>query len=402
MEPIRKVDVIRAGWLSIPIGPSQTMNRIIRNKDIFLGRGYDIRVFSSDIVSPREDGRSVSLKGRIKSKAATFLKRLGRYSSTASELCIKRSLYANASRLIKYYTTHSRNPDIIVFHDFFSCHCFLKHTDTCAKTILFYHNNGLMFDSLLYYYPKLGKSSYYQELLNAEQYVLSKVDKAVFVAEKGRENFLDAHIGFDVSKTLVIHNGIDDVVSWETGSGTAAHPKYRICYVGTFNLRKGQDMALRALTCIPEEKLCDIHISFIGDGDTRQSLEKYAISNGLGKYVSFCGSVKNTEIHSVMCQHNIFMLVSYEEGLPISIIEAMRAGLGIIASNVGGISELVVHGENGVLIEPDGAQLLHVLENLFRYDWVAMGKASRKRFEKEFTFAKMRDSYISMLDNICE
>ena len=94
------------------------------------------------------------------------------------------------------------------------------------------------------------------------------------------------------------------------------------------------------------------------------------------------------------------MLVSYEEGLPISIIEAMRAGLGIIASNVGGIPELVSPNENGLLIEPNGVQVQGILERLSQYNWSDMGKISRKKFEQEYTFEKMRESYCLMLDDI--
>ena len=399
-DTVREVDILRTGWLSVPIGPTQTLNRILRDKALFLNRGYDIRVFTSDIISPRRDGHSVTLKAKIKKKIKTFLMRLGRYSSAACKLCIKNSLWTNANSLVRYYIAQHHTPDIIVFHDFYSCYYYLKYANTSAKIILFYHNDGLMFDSLLYYYPKLNNSHYYQELLCRERYVLSRIDKVVFVAEKSQKNFLDAHVGFDISKTLVMHNGIDDIAWKDVEIAPVANPKYRICYVGTFNSRKGQDLVLRALAHLTKDKLQDIHISFIGDGNTRDELEKYAVSNGLGRYVTFCGSVKNSDIHSYLCRHNICMLVSYEEGLPISIIEAMRSGLGIIASNVGGIPELVSPNENGLLIEPNEVQVQDILERLSQYNWSDMGKISRKKFEQEYTFEKMRESYCLMLDNI--
>ena len=90
--------------------------------------------------------------------------------------------------------------------------------------------------------------------------------------------------------------------------------------------------------------------------------------------------------------------MSNNEGLPISIIEAMRAGLPVISTNVSGIPEQIEPLYNGLLIEPSVDELVKVLNNLPQYDWKSMGENSRKRFEKEFTFKQMMNSYCDMLD----
>ena len=116
--------------------------------------------------------------------------------------------------------------------------------------------------------------------------------------------------------------------------------------------------------------------------------------------MTFYGSVSNNDIHEKLSQEDIFILMSNNEGLPISIIEAMRAGLPVISTTVSGIPEQVRPLYNGILIEPSVKELVNVLNDLPKYDWEGMGKNSRIRFENEFTFTQMMNSYCDMLDKI--
>ncbi len=94
-------------------------------------------------------------------------------------------------------------------------------------------------------------------------------------------------------------------------------------------------------------------------------------------------------------------LMSNNEGLPISIIEAMRAGLPIISTNISGIPEQVTSFYNGILIKPIVSDLVNVLNDLSKYDWKTMGENSRKRFENEFSLPdQMLKAYCDMLDRL--
>lgn len=90
--------------------------------------------------------------------------------------------------------------------------------------------------------------------------------------------------------------------------------------------------------------------------------------------------------------------MSDNEGLPISIIEAMRAGLPIIATNVAGIPETI--DDNGFLLDLDNDALFKVLDNLDMYDWDNLGKLSRQKFEKEFLFSRMAKDYCDIMDSL--
>ena len=92
--------------------------------------------------------------------------------------------------------------------------------------------------------------------------------------------------------------------------------------------------------------------------------------------------------------------MSQNEGLPISIIEAMRAGMPIISTRISGIPELVKEEYNGFLLNPDSRELVELLKKLPLYDWEQMGINSRKRFEKEFTFSRMEKEFCDMFDTV--
>ena len=100
------------------------------------------------------------------------------------------------------------------------------------------------------------------------------------------------------------------------------------------------------------------------------------------------GIAKNPEL--ILKDYDLYALISDKEGLPIGIIEAMRAGLPILVSNVGGCSELVK--DNGYLVERgDVEDLKSKLKSLYENinSLPQLGQNSRKLYEKEFTAEKM-------------
>src|SRR5690606_25360259 len=96
---------------------------------------------------------------------------------------------------------------------------------------------------------------------------------------------------------------------------------------------------------------------------------------------------------------DIFVLPSKDEGLPISIIEAMRAGLPVIATSVAGIPEMIDHQKNGLLIQPTITSLVSALTSLNKYDWQMMGKMARRTYEEKFTLHQMIKGYCTVIKN---
>ena len=98
------------------------------------------------------------------------------------------------------------------------------------------------------------------------------------------------------------------------------------------------------------------------------------------------------DVASILANSDIFVLASRWEGFPNSILEAMRAGLPVVASGVGGVSEAVVDGQTGTIVPSGSPEALAaalgqlMADRALRREW---GDRGRQRFEAEFTFETM-------------
>lgn len=111
---------------------------------------------------------------------------------------------------------------------------------------------------------------------------------------------------------------------------------------------KGFDRVLRVVAGLPQVRLL-----IVGDGPERASLESIAGNLDLKDRVIFAGQVSKDRVLSYLRAGDVFVLNSTYEGLPHVVLEAMHAGVAVIATDVGGTGELVKHGINGLLIRPD-------------------------------------------------
>jgi len=181
------------------------------------------------------------------------------------------------------------------------------------------------------------------------------------------------------AKFATVYNGIEDCPD-RACIGTALVP--RIIMVARFSPQKAQGLLLEAIRDIETP----FELLFVGDGPDRWALEQRASETGLQDRVRFLG--QRLDIPELLASSDIFALATNWEGFPISILEAMRAGLPIVASNVDGVGEAVSDGVTGYLVPAADAnvfrnRLVRLLTdaNLRR----SMGAAGRLRFEKEFT-----------------
>jgi glycosyltransferase involved in cell wall biosynthesis len=140
-----------------------------------------------------------------------------------------------------------------------------------------------------------------------------------------------------------------------------------------------------------EGRLCFV---LIGDGPLRPECEKFISENNLINNVFLLGT--REEAAELVQDFDIFVLFSRWEGLPLTIIEAMLAGRPVVANIVGGIGELVVHQETGLLINKlDVNEAEKALVNLI-FDpekRLSMGYAGRQRARKFFSLDKMVGKY---------
>lgn len=141
----------------------------------------------------------------------------------------------------------------------------------------------------------------------------------------------------------------------------------------------------------------------VGDGPDRPHLEALNAKLGLGDRVQFLGS--RLDVPELLAQSDIFVLSSHWEGLPISIIEAMRAGLPVVASDVGGVSESVIDGVTGLISHPrDVNHLRECLQILIDSpELIAkMGQTGRESFYRDFRIEGSIKKTLEVYESVCE
>lgn len=157
-----------------------------------------------------------------------------------------------------------------------------------------------------------------------------------------------------------------------------------ITYVGRVFYGKGIIHLLEAIKNINRN---DIALVIVGDGPERKNLEKYAKKNNLNGQVLFYGSVPFKEAISILKVSDIFINPSYSEGLPTSIMEAGACGRAIIATDVGGTSEIIINERSGIIIKPYSTKLLEdALKRLLDNPELRaeLGENARKQIESKF------------------
>lgn len=198
------------------------------------------------------------------------------------------------------------------------------------------------------------------------------------------------------TKMIPIHNGMPDVPS-ELLAQPESEPPHMIM-VARFEEQKDHATLLAALAQL---KQFSWTLELIGDGPLRPAVERLAEGLGIRNRIEFVGAVD--DVAERLARAQIFVLTSRWEGFPRSILEAMRAGLPVVASDVGGVAESVADAINGYLV-PRG-DVFAVKERLQRLlidpDLrIGMGRRARQRFEKEFTFDRMFEKTISVYRDV--
>lgn len=185
------------------------------------------------------------------------------------------------------------------------------------------------------------------------------------------------------TKVVTIHNCIEDLPALHAPR-TNQQPV--LAMVARFTAGKNFALLLRAFAPLADRA----RLLLVGDGETRQAMEALTAQLGIEHAVTFLGERSDVEV--LLSEVDVFVLASESEMFPISILEAMRAEIPVIASDVGGIREAVIPGKTGVLVPAaDGASLTRTMEDAIenRQHWQSMGQQGRQAFEKQFRISEM-------------
>jgi glycosyltransferase involved in cell wall biosynthesis len=194
-------------------------------------------------------------------------------------------------------------------------------------------------------------------------------------------------------KLAIIPNGLD--LRQFKPRGHRARPR-RVAIVSNLRPEKGHDVLLAAAVEVLREEP-DARFDVVGDGTERARLESRAAALGLAGAVNFLGH--SDDVAARLAEADIFVLPSRSEAFPNVVLEAMGAGLPVVASAVGGVLEMVEHGRSGLLTPAgDHRALATSLVRLMREPDLAarLGAAARMTVEARYSFDRM----VSAFDNL--
>ncbi len=192
-----------------------------------------------------------------------------------------------------------------------------------------------------------------------EQFLIRWTDAIICVANSDLQLALDHNLA-DRDKVSVIANGINakQFKAPKESRKTRRPGKRRTTIIGTIGRlheQKGHRYLIQATAEIVKQ-LNHAEIRIIGDGNLRTELELQAQTLGLQDVVRFMGS--RTDISFQLAQMDLFVLPSLWEGMPFVLLEAMCAGIPIVATDVDGVSEILEHGKDSLLVPPRDPQSL--------------------------------------------
>ncbi|MEK0448025.1 MAG: hypothetical protein RL088_293 [Verrucomicrobiota bacterium] len=187
-----------------------------------------------------------------------------------------------------------------------------------------------------------------------------------------------------------IPNGVDTI-----RFAPGVWQKREVCeflFVGRLAPQKGVDVLFRSLASLNGAWRLRIG----GDGPERRRLGDLAKALGLHERVEFLGWVQRDDLPALYQSSDVFVFPSYDEGMPNVVLEALASGLSIVATRIAGNEQLVIHGENGLLVPPGDpaafADALRVVANdpnLRR----SMAERSRALAVTEFSWARAAAAY---------
>lgn len=262
------------------------------------------------------------------------------------------------------------------------------------KSRVIYTAHGWIFNEPL---PKF-KILFYKY---AEKLTARFKDKIICVSEFDRQAALDNKIA-PVEKLTTIHNGLEKInflpreearkklLNYSESETGNQKPKILIGSIGNLYPTKGYEYLIEAANILSYSRKIDLEMIIIGEGAQKNNLNDLIGQYGLKGKIILSGSLDGAAKY--LKAFDIYVCSSVKEGLSYTIIEAMQAGLPIVATNVGGNGELIKTEKNGILVEPKNTE--KIAEAIYRltddeYLKSNLSASAKEKADNEFTLEKM-------------
>lgn len=178
---------------------------------------------------------------------------------------------------------------------------------------------------------------------------LNRCDRLIVLSDYWRQYFTS--IGVSPDRITVLNNIVSPPAPVAEPSGNRPDNRLRVLYLGEISDRKGCFDLLRAIAD-DREYFASRIILRIGGNEVNGNIRQFIHDNRLEEFVTYEGWISGTKKEDMLHWQDTYILPSYNEGLPIAILEAMAHSRPVISTPVGGIPEIVESGVNGMLVTP--------------------------------------------------
>jgi len=217
---------------------------------------------------------------------------------------------------------------------------------------------------------------------------LARLSSRIVTITEALRRFTVDEVGIPAEKVETIHYGMDDLpAAWGENPPDAVPEGVRVLLaVSRLTEQKGVDVAVRALASLPDDVVLVVLSS---TQEQRAELEALARELGVGRRLFLLGRLP--DVAAWLRRAEVLVHPARWEGFGLAVLEAMLAGLPVVASNVSSLPELVVDGETGLLVRPDDPSALALGIARALEERARLGAAGRERARAEFSVARMAD-----------
>jgi glycosyltransferase involved in cell wall biosynthesis len=232
------------------------------------------------------------------------------------------------------------------------------------------------------------------------------VEQLVAVSEDLRQSAIQ--LGCPPEKIVTIHRGVDTGSFQFVDRGSRGDEPTEILMVSRLSRKKGHLEAVSALAGLPRD-VGEWRLSIVGSGPEEAAIRTHVGERGLEEKVSFRGNLPIEQVRRLMADSDILLHPSVtpedgdREGIPNALMEGQATGLPVISTRHGGIPELVLDGETGLLVgEHETTALTDALRKLLtsRERRLHLGRAGRERIVAEFSLEQQAQRYLEIYNEL--
>jgi glycosyltransferase involved in cell wall biosynthesis len=402
----KKIDILYGGDLCKIQGINYVTNSFVKGKryfenyNLYLNKVYSptqiINVFIGDELPIGKDISKVNYK--TKRRIRTILRKM--LSSNIS-LFAWFKFYMNilkpAKDVVKKYISVKGDADYLIFQNIFTAYYYYKKVTKKQqkKSIVILHSGENIFTQLKKEFHGIFKNNKLEKkVYNIYNYVFDNIDKVVFISKNALVNNND---NINIGNKDFVYNGVPDLSDITLQKKPVG--KTNIVCVGSISGWKGQDVIIEALNLLNNDIKEKIHMYFIGGGTQINKLKQRVKNYNLEHLVTFMGA--RNDVDELLTNMDIFILPSISEGLPMSIIEALRQGLYILVTDTGGTKEMIGEGF-GEIITRDPENIKNTITSLIINNTISLDskQKARKHYLNNFSLELMIIKYAQILKSL--